>query len=234
MITCSIDTLFCLYQRVARDEAIPSQSEITQLREDLNKKDELIKALLDESVDQATQLGLRLGAEKETLAKVTEQLEESEKKRAAAESALAAIQLKFPGNFYIQPSSCVSLRDSDIIFTLTVAEEKLKNIGWNSSSLKVSARRVCDLFWPDDPTNPDAESIIIRLSRVANELKVLKKATAENAVLTTLTLVKSHYPSAKLASVAKGKAVDCTKEMMDGMSGEIEEATDKIVGLLSL
>ena len=67
-----------------------------------------------------------------------------------------------------------------------------------------------------------------------NELKTLKRETAENAILTTLTLVKSHYPSAKLASVAKGKAADCTKEMMDGMSGEIDEATDKIVDLLSL
>ena len=124
--------------------------------------------------------------------------------------------------------------DSDVIFILTVAEDTLKNIGWDSSSLKVSARRVCDLFWSDDPTNPDAESIIFRLSHVANELKVLKKTTAENAVLTTLTLVKSHYPSAKLASVAKGKAINCTKEMMDGMSGEIEEATAKIVNLLSL
>jgi hypothetical protein len=110
----------------------------------------------------------------------------------------------------------------------------LKDISWGSSSLKISARKVCDLFWPEDPTNPDAKSIIIRLNRVANELKVLKKTTAENAILTALTLVKSHYPFAKLASVAKGKAIDFTKEKMDGVAGEIEEATDKIVGMLSL
>ena len=111
MITCSIDILFCLCQRVARDEAITSQSEISRLREDLNKKDELIKALLDEPVNRATQLDLRLGAEKETLAKVTERLEESEKRRADAESALAEIQLKFPGNFYIQTfRPCVPMR----------------------------------------------------------------------------------------------------------------------------
>ena len=86
-----------LYQREARDEAILSQSKITHLCQDLLKKDDLIKALLDESADQATQLGLKLDVEKETLAEVTEQLRVSEQKRASAESALTALQRKFPG-----------------------------------------------------------------------------------------------------------------------------------------
>ena len=115
-----------------------------------------------------------------------------------------------------------------------MVEQKLKEATWASSSIKASARKVCDLFWPEDPTSTDSKSIIDRLDLVEGKLKALKKETAENAVLTTLTLVKSHYPSAKLASVAKGKAVDFTKEKMDGVAGEIEEATDEIVGMLSL
>ena len=110
----------------------------------------------------------------------------------------------------------------------------MKAATWASSSIRESARKVCDLFWPEDPTSADSESIIDRLDLVEEKLKTLKKETAKNAVLTTLTLVKSHYPSAKLASVAKGKASNCTKAMINGMAEEIEEATDEIVGLLSL
>ena len=113
-------------------------------------------------------------------------------------------------------------------------EEKLREASWASSSIKDSAQKVCDLFWPEDPTSTDSKSIIDRLDLVEGKLKALKRETADNAVLTTLTLVKSHYPSAKLASVAKGKALDFTKEKMDGVAEEIEEATDKIVDMLSL
>ena len=55
--------------------------------------------LLDESVDRATRLGLELDAKKDALAIATKKLEESEKKRVAAESALNASQLKFSGTF---------------------------------------------------------------------------------------------------------------------------------------
>ena len=110
----------------------------------------------------------------------------------------------------------------------------MKAANWASSEIKASARKVCDLFWPEDPTSTDSKSVIDRLDLVEGKLQALKRETADNAVLTTLTLVKSHYPSAKLASVAKGKAADFTKEKMDGVAGEIEEATDKIIGMLSL
>ena len=72
---------------------------MARLRQALSEKDEQIKMLLDESVDRATQLGLELDAKKDALATATKNLEESEKKRVAAESALDASQLKFSGTF---------------------------------------------------------------------------------------------------------------------------------------
>ena len=90
-------TNFCLCQRDARSLADPTQSEVARLRQALSEKDERIKMLLDESVDRATQLGLELDAKKDALAIATKNLEESEKKRIAAESALDASQLKFSG-----------------------------------------------------------------------------------------------------------------------------------------
>ena len=72
---------------------------MARLRQALSEKDKQIELLLDESVDRATRLGLELDAKKDALAVATKSLEESEKKRVAAESALDAARLKFSGTF---------------------------------------------------------------------------------------------------------------------------------------
>ena len=101
--------------------------------------------LLDESVNRATQLGLELDAKRDALAAATKELEESERKRVAAESALAATRLKFSGTF--SPKSLnyfVGTQprpDLPLPYLCLVVEEKLKEASWASSSIKDSAQK---------------------------------------------------------------------------------------------
>ena len=115
----------------------------------------------------------------------------------------------------------------DVLFVLST--DGTENHQKELQELKSASQTVVDLV---DPAEDSSGSLVDRLQRAPQKFAEYLAETSRNCVVQALGLVKSYWPSAKIAILGDGMCSNCNHDQFVKYVEEAEPVADQIVKMI--
>ena len=115
----------------------------------------------------------------------------------------------------------------DVLFVFSI--DGTDNHQRELQELKVAAQTVVDLVGPAEESG---SSLADRLQRAPQKFAEYLAETSRNSVAHALGLVKSYWPSAKIAILGDGMCSKCNHDQFDKYVKEAKPVADQIVKVI--